>query len=258
MMKHLFWLPVTAITLGWNFDPSNQLSWLPQTWAGICKTGNRSWSMDCTVQFCIKIPTHMWLAGIPRSTTTGCLASLPNCCIGLVDFQYSVGWLRAQRCWRLPSSSKLPATDRAVLGCSCRCFVLMPLIANRTEVRPELMRHGFSVAQSLADRPFSLNKLSWKWLFVSPGSLMQLVWVNTHIFFYFGIGIPIVLASAVQKVNNKVAEPHHTTHTGIVPQSSRVVGLLEPLTIFHGYEYQVVENQSLRFMVRRFGRPIYW
>ena len=151
------------------------------------------------------------------------------------------------------------ASDRSsALAAAAAAFVLMPLIANRTEVRPELMSMVFlSLSLWLIDR-FRQQKLSWKWLFVSLG-LMQLVWVNTHIFFIFGIGIPIVfglcspksewrkwLSLTILLILVSCLNPHG------------VVGLLEPLTIFHGYEYQVVENQSLRFMVRRFGRPIYW
>ncbi len=136
-------------------------------------------------------------------------------------------------------------------------FLLLPLLTYRTEIRPELISMVLLSLSLLLLTLHQQHKLSWRWLIpVLIG--IQLVWVNTHIFFIFGIGLPFVfgLFSAMQdKLRWSMLLISLTLVSLINPHGFN--GLLAPLTIFQTYEYQIVENQSLWFMMSRFAQPLY-
>ena len=136
-------------------------------------------------------------------------------------------------------------------------FLLIPPLTYRTEIRPELVSMVFLSLSLLLLILHQKDKVSLRWL-VPILILMQLIWVNTHIFFIFGIGLPAIFGIFSPKSERlrwgflvllliliSLINPHG------------LAGLLAPLTIFQTYEYQIVENQTLWFMIKRFAQPIY-
>jgi len=68
----------------------------------------------------------------------------------------------------------------------CAVF-LIPLIADRAEVRPEGISYFFLALFFFLLYRFSNEKTSWKYLFILP--VFELLWANMHIYFIFGIYI---------------------------------------------------------------------
>jgi hypothetical protein len=64
-------------------------------------------------------------------------------------------------------------------------FLLIPLIAERREIRPEVWSVFFSAVFFFLLWKYSRGKMSWKWLLaLAP---LQIAWVNLHIYFFLGI-----------------------------------------------------------------------
>ncbi|MDD5355462.1 MAG: hypothetical protein PHY56_02870 [Candidatus Omnitrophica bacterium] len=155
------------------------------------------------------------------------------------------------------------AAERASNFTYAFLFALLsiPLAASRTEIRPE----GFSCLMLgiyfyLLSR-FKGEKINLK--FILTLALLQVCWVNLHIFFFMG---PLLVAIFLcdSWVNNKGKETIRryfllflvtTAVCAINPFG--VKGALAPLTIFKEYGYMIAENQSVIFMQKRFGSFVY-
>lgn len=148
-------------------------------------------------------------------------------------------------------------------------FLLMPLITNRAEVRPESFSLLFlAVYYYLFNKiNFNLNnKLTFqkKWLWVLLIAL-QILWVNTHLFFIFG---PLLagyflfqesLTLFFKKQNLKKIIRNKTIRFWLLLTSilffvslinpHGLNGLLAPFNIFDNYAYRVAENQSTFFLI---------
>lgn len=135
---------------------------------------------------------------------------------------------------------------------------VVPLLAYRVEIRPE----GFSYAL-IAIYFFLLSKLkadanSFK-VILPTLLLLQILWVNLHIFFFLGI----VVAGAFWIDAAIFRRNHFRNHSFLLGGLILVSlinphfyqGLLAPLTIFNEYGYMVAENQTILFMHKRFGNP---
>ena len=114
-------------------------------------------------------------------------------------------------------------------------LLLIPLIAERAEVRPEIFSYLFSGI-------FLWILLNRRWPWVLP--VLMLFWVNFHVYFFWGLFLififtifdfkklwPVFLASFAAIFIN--------------PFGLRVLAL--PLTLFQNYGYRIVENKSVRF-----------
>ncbi len=137
---------------------------------------------------------------------------------------------------------------------------IIPLLAYRVEVRPEGFSYALLAGYYLLFTAFSMGKISFKKLII-PLVLMQLLWVNLHIFFFLGIMISgvFLLDSLVWKKDPKKTKQFAFV-TLVLVLTSLInphfhVGLLAPLTIFNEYGYMVAENQTILFMHERFGNP---
>lgn len=125
-------------------------------------------------------------------------------------------------------------------------LLLIPLIAERREIRPEIFTYFFSAL---------FFYLIWrqKQLFVLP--VLMIFWVNIHIYFFIGlILVSLFLLESFFKKNRE-----KTKQLGIILLLSSVAsfinpfglkGVLYPLNIFREYGYLVVENQSVWFLDR--------
>lgn len=138
----------------------------------------------------------------------------------------------------------------------------IPLLVSRTEIRPE----GFSylllgIYFCLLSR-FKESKLKFKGLLIIP--LLQILWVNLHIFFFMG---PFLIAiflfnSRLNEKNEKLTRQYLVLFLSVsaacLVNPFGIHGALTPLTIFKEYGYMIVENQSIIFMQKRFLNPVYF
>ena len=139
------------------------------------------------------------------------------------------------------------------------CLPLVPLVAHRTEIRPEILSSLFVglfllLLWRYRDNP---NKGTYRWLFVLP--LIELIWVNTHIYFILG---PLVMGTFLveflftdrEKFKKLVAV------FGVVCVSTFInpffwKGVVAPFFIFRNFGYMLAENQSVWFMTERSTNP---
>lgn len=140
-------------------------------------------------------------------------------------------------------------------------LLLAPLLAYRTEVRPEGFSYLFLAASVHMLSKWRNGGVNTKWAAIVL-VVMQLVWVNTHIYFVFGIGV--VLAYAIEawaNDNRPLTKSLLILVGGLIAVSTinpfHIQGLLAPFFILKEYGYMVAENQSVFFMYDRFGNPHY-
>lgn len=126
--------------------------------------------------------------------------------------------------------------------------LVIPLIGERTEIRPEVFSYLFAAIFFLLLWKFQKGKLKTNLLFLLP--ILSLIWVNLHIYFIFGIGLIglFLLDTIIEKnwANFKILFSVLVLTIGaslINPFGIKAV--LYPLNIFRNYGYRVLENQSV-------------
>lgn len=139
-------------------------------------------------------------------------------------------------------------------------LLLIPLISSRKEVRPEGISYLFISIYYFLMLKFSKGAIDIKRLLVYILPL-QLIWVNSHIFFIMGIGIlgafSVIPAYefATKKKDFSYLRPYLTLVLAAIAVSLInpyfVKGLLEPLGILREYGYRIIENQTVFFMQKR-------
>lgn len=153
------------------------------------------------------------------------------------------------------------AQSRFVLALAAGLAVL-PLTATRTEIRPE----GFSTLLVgiffWILNEYRRGKLDFRWVFcLLP---LQVFWVNAHIFFFLGIFICGVFTAHLfinegdsRRFRNMAVATLLVAAVSLLNPFG-LAGLLEPFSIFKDYGYELAENQSVFFMMKRFsGTRIY-
>ena len=152
--------------------------------------------------------------------------------------------------------------ETSIKTAAASTILAIPLIASRTEVRPEGFSYLFLALIFLTLYKFRQKDIRFKpALFVI--TLIQLLWVNLHIFFIFGIFLIGVfwLDALINKKPKKYLK--QLTIIGILSTLASLVnpyffkGLIEPFLIFKEYGYMLVENQSVFFMQKRFPKFLY-
>lgn len=135
---------------------------------------------------------------------------------------------------------------------------LMPMIASRTEVRPEGLSYFFVglfifilYRYTRDDKDNSSNQISQKLIWLLP--LTLLFWVNSHIYFIFGPFLIGAFLTETLILRNlaKIKKLSLVLATSIVAMCINpygVWGVLYPFTIFRNYGYRIVENQSINFL----------
>ena len=133
-------------------------------------------------------------------------------------------------------------------------FLGIMLIRERTDVRPEIFSYLFLAFFLCASYRFKYLSEK-KWLYWLP--LVQLLWVNTHI--YFILGAAILTFLLIDAFAN-----HHRDRKLVfwvwlatllinLVNPSGLAGALSPFTIFQHYGYSVAENQSIFFLLNYAG-----
>lgn len=134
---------------------------------------------------------------------------------------------------------------------------VVPLLAYRVEVRPEGFSYVLLILLYFLLVKFRNSQLNFKKLSVAV-LLLQMVWVNMHIFFFLAfIAVGAFWLDAIIQKKTSTIKRLGGLLLGqiavslINPHFHK--GLLSPLTIFNEYGYMVAENQPIWFMHERFG-----
>jgi hypothetical protein len=132
--------------------------------------------------------------------------------------------------------------------------LLIPVMAERREIRPELFSYLFSSIFLWVIYKYKEGSVSKKMLFSLAA--VEVVWVNMHIYFIFGIFIIAAFiiedfaAFTVKKANNfkELAITLFLIIIAAFINPFGIKGVVYPFSIFGNYGYKVVENQSVQFL----------
>ena len=135
-------------------------------------------------------------------------------------------------------------------------LLVIPLIAQRTEIRPEIFSYLFMALFFWILWHWQKGKLDDKWLFALP--VLEILWVNTHIYFVFGFGlVGLFWLKSVLKIyfTKKKIKRMPFKILGLTVLATLInpftwKGLIYPFNIFRNYGYRIVENQSIWFLER--------
>ena len=137
-------------------------------------------------------------------------------------------------------------------------FIFAHVLRERLELRPEIFSFLFTVLTVYILNKYTENRT--KLVFLLP--LIQLIWINTHIYFFVGLVLQAIFL--IHLVFNNLR-----SHTGsgntklllIILITSVCVSLLNPnglkgltypLTVNQNYGYTIVENQTM-FLLEKIG-----
>jgi hypothetical protein len=135
-------------------------------------------------------------------------------------------------------------------------FLALPILVDRREIRPEGLSILFMGVYFYLLTKLSLGKIRRREVFVVL-TLVQIVWVNSHIFFFMGpLLVAVFLWEGISRGCTVCARSLWPLLgitllvNGINP--SGLAGALTPLNIFKEFGYRLAENQNIFFMMGRF------
>ncbi len=147
------------------------------------------------------------------------------------------------------SARKLSSTGFAVFA----SLLCVPLFVIRKEIRPEIFTNLFLAIDFYLLVLYSRQELSFKKLL--PAILfIQILWVNCHLFFVFGFFL-IGLFFIEQRKKEYIYLGFAAVLVSLL-NPSLGLGLMEPFAIFREYGYDLLENQTIFFMISRFPKTI--
>jgi len=134
-------------------------------------------------------------------------------------------------------------------------WVLLPIFAHRSEIRPEAFSLLFVTVLILVLRKWMVSPQSRRF----PFQLLWLIplfamWVNLHIFFIFG-GLVLASAGAALLVQKQWRRFRQLVVIGVGSLAATLLnpvgltGLIYPFRIFDNYAYRIAENQSVWFFL---------
>ena len=135
-------------------------------------------------------------------------------------------------------------------------FFLAPLIAERKEVRPEIFSYLFSGLFFWILWHYKQNPNLYRFCVLLGLPALEILWVNTHIYFFLGpliIGVFLLeeLIKQTKKWSKKIKQltlAILTTTTASFLNPFGIKILLYPLNMSKNYGYKIVENQSVWFL----------
>lgn len=138
-----------------------------------------------------------------------------------------------------------------IVTLSLTSIFIIPLLADRVEIRPEGISYLFIAIFIFILYRFSKDEISPKWLWLIP--FMEILWVNIHI--YFILGLCLIGAFFVQfLIQRNLNGAKHLSKVFAVSAVATIINpfgvklALYPLNIFKNYGYMIVENQSVPFL----------
>lgn len=133
-------------------------------------------------------------------------------------------------------------------------YIFLHVLRERTDIRPEIFSFFFTALTIFVLEKFT-DKNKTRYIFLLP--LIQLFWVNTHIYFFLGFVLQAIYAFDfyLRKEYKKckillLMIPASFVLSLLNPNFMN--GLLYPLSIFSNYGYTVAENQNL-FLLENIG-----
>lgn len=137
-------------------------------------------------------------------------------------------------------------------------ILLIPLILERDEIRPEIFSNLFAGIFLLILTKFRGGRLKPKYLLILPA--IELAWVNTHIYFFLGfVVIGTFLAEAIFERSKSMAKTVVSIImlmiVSVFINPAGIKGVLAPLSIFKNYGYTIVENQNIFFLEKLIRNP---
>lgn len=133
-------------------------------------------------------------------------------------------------------------------------WLLIVIMSSRAEVRPEMFTYLFCGIFFFVLWRYHHRQIDPRWLWLLP--LIELIWVNLHIGFIYGIFIVGVFALPELFCHLKKQPGSFLTYCylGIACIATALInpsfirGFLYPFIIFRNYGYKIVENQSVTFL----------
>ncbi|MDP3093793.1 MAG: hypothetical protein Q8N16_03445 [bacterium] len=134
-------------------------------------------------------------------------------------------------------------------------LLIIPLISERTEIRPEVFSYVFCGVFLNLLWEYRENRLGWKKLLWLP--LLEIFWVNLHLYFFLG---PLLILIFLIEMMSRLFHGREKDVTRGLPivffltilatliNPFGLQGSLAPLSIFNNYGYRLVENQSIWFL----------
>jgi len=144
----------------------------------------------------------------------------------------------------------------------------MPLIISRSEIRPEVFSYLLISVFIVGLYQYYHQRLAAKWLWGLV--LLELLWVNLHIYFIIGIGLiglflVAFLLAGVTKQRQWSEIWLSVKSLGLVLAGAALVTLvnpnglsnaIRPFQIYGNYGYRVLEEQSVHFLQQVFPVPV--
>ena len=130
-------------------------------------------------------------------------------------------------------------------------LIVIPIIASRAEVRPEVFTYLFVALFIWICFRYSEGKINQRWLWLLP--ILQIIWINVHIGFVFGpfiIGV-FLLTFLIQRDFSKAKNIGLILFTSclvLLANPAHIYGAIYPFNIFAEYSYRILENQSISFL----------
>lgn len=138
----------------------------------------------------------------------------------------------------------------------------LPLVVQRTEVRPEVFSYLF-FALMLTIFATVRGNPRFGWQALAGLAIVQLLWVNMHVYFFLafvvlaGYAVEESVQVGLAKSFRKYSPVSAVLLLASLANPEFVGGVTEPLTIFGNYGYELVENKSIWYLERYFGRSIF-
>jgi hypothetical protein len=142
-------------------------------------------------------------------------------------------------------------------------LLLLPLMAERREIRPEIFSYFLAGVFLWALWKSQKKELATSRLYILP--ILMIFWVNLHVYFFLGFFLAGVfwLVEAARLLFSKLGDEEFLAQVSRVKNLTAVLilsvlaalispfglkGLLYPLQIFKNYGYTIVENKSVWFV----------
>lgn len=125
-------------------------------------------------------------------------------------------------------------------------FIFFHTLRERAEFRPEIFSFLFATLTYYLLVRFDMVKT--RFVYFLP--LIQVIWVNTHIYFPLGIILQAIFASHFLFIKNWqkfkiMTQVILLSHLAILINPNLFQGAIYPLKLFGNYGYTIVENQNL-------------
>jgi hypothetical protein len=142
-------------------------------------------------------------------------------------------------------------------------LLLTPLMAERTEIRPEVFSYFFAAVFFWILWGWQRRESAKSRLYILP--ILMIFWVNFHVYFFVGLFLIGVfwLSEVVQLIFSKLNDRDFSEKISRIKKLTIIIffstlasllspfglkGLIYPLQIFKNYGYTIVENKSVWFV----------